>query len=78
MNAHRKSTAISQTEPLPLWLTAHRSRTALYVPIWTRLLRALQVSKRQAPRPMPWHHDLMPNARRIARPVQEGAKPNDD
>jgi hypothetical protein len=78
MTSHGKS-AVSPNKPLPDWLTSRRRcRPPLHVPIWTRLMRALQVSKRQAPRPMPWHPGLTHDIRRIKRPGNEGPKPNND
>jgi hypothetical protein len=60
-------------------LTSPRSRPALHVPIWTKLLRALHgSSKRQAARPIPWHHDVTANAAAIKPPADDGPKPNNN
>jgi hypothetical protein len=77
MNADRRSVATEPLRPLPAWLTSPRSRPALHVPIWTKLLRALHgSSKRQAARPIPWHHGITGNAQGIEPPADDGPKPN--
>jgi hypothetical protein len=79
MNADRKSVATEPLKPLPAWLISPRSRPALHVPIWTKLLRALHgSSKREAARPIPWHHDITDNAQGIEPPADHGPRRNGD
>ena len=79
MNSPRKSAATEPHKPLPVWLTSPRSRPALHVPIWTKLLRALHgSSQRQVARPTPWHHEYTGNSRDIELPGEDGPKPKND